>query len=337
MKHFLDTEERANLIGKHKQERDKRIADRIKAVLWADEGISCKRIAEALFRSEIQVRKDIQDYLDSKKLKPSNGGSNGKLSKDQEDKLIKHLEEVTYCKASDIQLYIYKTYGIQYTLAGVTHWLKQHGFSYKEFKGVPAKADPVKQEAFISFYKKLEKELPEDEEIVFMDSVHPTQTTRLSRGWIKTGTNKLVKTTGSRTRLNIMGAININTRQIDTAYYKTINGESAVEFLRKLRIAYPATKILHVILDQAGYHMSKEVKLFAQKNNIILHFLPPYSPNLNPIERLWKIMNEFCRNNRYFSTAKEFRESIDLFLTKTIRKIKDIIVQRINSNFQRIS
>ncbi|MCK5819333.1 MAG: transposase, partial [Psychromonas sp.] len=51
----------------------------------------------------------------------------------------------------------------------------------------------------------------------------------------------------------------------------------------------------------------------AKNLNIILHYLPPYSLNLNPIERLWKVMNEYARNNKYFSTAKEFWRSIDEF------------------------
>ncbi|WP_338011052.1 transposase, partial [Photorhabdus temperata] len=57
-----------------------------------------------------------------------------------------------------------------------------------------------------------------------------------------------------------------------------------------------------MILDGVGYHRSKRVKDWAYVMNIDLHYLPPYSPNLNPIERLWKVMNEQVRNNHYFAT-----------------------------------
>ena len=74
----------------------------------------------------------------------------------------------------------------------------------------------------------------------------------------------------------------------------------------------------------------------ANKYNIIFHYLPPYSPNLNPIERLWKIMNEFCRNNICFNQAKKFRETIMNFFIITWPKITDVMKKRINDKFQTI-
>lgn len=63
------------------------------------------------------------------------------------------------------------------------------------------------QKQFIAEYEKLKEEAGEDEPILFMDAVHPTQATKLSYGWIRTGKTKHVETTASRTRLNIVGAI----------------------------------------------------------------------------------------------------------------------------------
>ena len=78
-------------------------------------------------------------------------------------------------------------------------------------------------------------------------------------------------------------------------------------FLHAVKAAYPEAERVHVILDQSGYHRSQEVADYAKDNGIILHFLPPYSPNLNPIERLWKVMNEQVRNNRYVESPKQFK------------------------------
>ena len=94
---------------------------------------------------------------------------------------------------------------------------------------------------------------------------------------------------------------------------------------------------INLILDQAGYHRSEIVQSEAVKLNIKLYYLPPYSPNLNPIERLWKVMNENTRNNRFFKTAEEFRQSIFGFFTKTLPKIGDSLCSRINDNFQRLN
>ncbi|EFN8037403.1 IS630 family transposase, partial [Escherichia coli] len=68
--------------------------------------------------------------------------------------------------------------------------------------------------------------------------------------------------------------------------------------------------------------------------NIELHYLPPYSPNLNPIERLWKVMNEKSRNNVYFKSKRDFKAAIDQFFTVTLPEIADSLASRINDNFQ---
>ena len=76
---------RTQLKAQHRRERDKRVCDRIKAVLLCDKGWSIATIAEALLLSEDAIREHITEYRDSKKLKPENGGSTEKLSLKQSD------------------------------------------------------------------------------------------------------------------------------------------------------------------------------------------------------------------------------------------------------------
>jgi transposase len=68
--------------------------------------------------------------------------------------------------------------------------------------------------------------------------------------------------------------------------------------------------------------------------NIELKYLPPYSPNLNPIERLWKVTNEYARNNRFFASAKESRNAIAEFFDTTWPRIKKSMIDRINDSFR---
>jgi len=71
---------------------------------------------------------------------------------------------------------------------------------------------------------------------------------------------------------------------------------------------------VNIILDNAGYHTGCEVAdWLALHPRIKLHFLPPYSPNLNAIERIWKIMHQHTTNNQYHATFKQFTESIRKF------------------------
>ena len=115
-----------------------------------------------------------------------------------------------------------------------------------------------------------------------MGSVHPSQATKLAYSWIKTGTSKHINTTGSRTRINLIGALSLSKlTDRHTADYKTINSEAIVDFLRQLRERYSEYSRLHLVLDQAGYHRTEEVLQAAKTLNIKLHHLPPYSPNLN--------------------------------------------------------
>ena len=140
----------------------------------------------------------MDEYLEDKKLTLSSGGSVSKLNKTQTTEMIDHLERITYLKIADIIAYVQTTYGVSYTPQGMTSWMHNHGFSFKKPKGTPAKADPVRQEAFIQVYEKLLTETPEDEPILFGDGVHPTMATKVMYGWIKTGTNKSIATPASK-------------------------------------------------------------------------------------------------------------------------------------------
>lgn len=199
---------------------------------------------------------------------------------------------------------------------------------------MPHKFDPTKQAEFIEHYEVLKAQVT-DEPILFIDAMHPTQATKVSSGWIKTGQDKSIKTTGSRTRLNSVGAIDLN--DIGAAIvkrYEKVNSETLQDFFETIRQQYPSQKEIHLILDGAGYHRARDLINRAKELKITLHYLPPYSPNLNPIERLWKVMNEHVRNNQYFSTAKQFREKIDDFFQNTLPKIGNSLTSRINDNFQ---
>jgi len=111
---FLNDAERAQLKTQHRQERDGRIRDRIKAVLLYDKGWSIAAIAEALLLSEDAIREHITEYRESKKLKPENGGSTEKLSIEQSEQLRQHLKIHTYLYVKDIIAYVQSTWSVIY-------------------------------------------------------------------------------------------------------------------------------------------------------------------------------------------------------------------------------
>jgi transposase len=136
MKNFLKEEEREELKSDHRKEKNRRTADRIKAVLMSNEGWSFREISKILLLDEETVSKHIFEYRESKKLKIETGGSSGKLSESQTQELSKHLEEHTYAKVSEICEQVRKVYGVIYTVQGMTCRLKNHGFSYNANNGL---------------------------------------------------------------------------------------------------------------------------------------------------------------------------------------------------------
>lgn len=392
-----------HLEAQHKAEHDGRIRDRIKAVLLNDKGWTHKQIAEALLIHETTVWGYLNDYLREEKLKPNSGGSRSKLDEQQTEELITHLEENTYPSTKEIIEYIKRTYGVSYTQQGMHDWLTHHRFSHKKPKGTPAKFNETQQAAFIKKYEELKATLSSNELILFMDSVHPTQETKITYGWIRTGVEKLIATVASRKRINLTGAINLSTMSVLTREYETINGSSTINFLQAIEAANPTATKIHIIADGGSAHTSQDVALFLSQPNavhrdylrktycielprnkavltkklknklgvvleqdgflfenkailqtnkltagqlldslkappphpkLVMHILPPYSPNLNPTERLWKVMNEFSRNNQVFKTFNEFKEKIRTFFSETWDTIAEDSRTRINDNFQ---
>lgn len=333
MERKLSSKERTHLITAHRNERNGKVRDRIKAVLAYDDGYSYSEIAKILLLDDETIRRHIRDYFDKNKLAPENGGSESYLNEAETQRLKAHLEEITYLYVKDICSYAKETFDKDYSISGMTKWLKANGFSYKKPHAVPAKADKEAQKSFINFYKKLKSKAGENEPIYFIDSVHPQHQTHLAYGWILKGERKEMPTTGRQKRLNFMGGICLNGHRIEYQQAEKIDADSIALFLSKIRKANPGKCKIHVILDNAGYHRSDEIKVFAKGLAIQLHYLPPYSPNLNPIERLWKIMHEQVTYNKYYEKFSDFSQATLNFF-KTIGRKKTILRSRISDNFQ---
>jgi transposase len=338
MNHFLSPLQRDHLKKQHRSERDKRVCDRIKAILLFDKGWSYEKIAETLLLSTGAIRKHIQEYQSAQKLKPQNGGSSPKLGKEQTRALLAHLEEHTYLYVKDIVAYVISVFGIEYTVAGMTFWLKSHGFTYKKPSLVPGKANRKKQEEWLKEYQQLKQNLTEGETICFIDGVHPTHNVQLAYGWIKKGTRKEIPSNTGRGRLNLSGAIDIFCKKILIQEDQTLNATSTIQFFEKIEKAYPNKTTIHLFCDNARYYRNKEVTKYLNDSKIELHFLPPYSPNLNPIERLWKWMKERVIYNTYYQEFEEFKEAIFGFFSTLARAdphspLREDLSRRIRDQF----
>lgn len=329
---FLTDQKRTQLKEQHKRERDKRICDRIKAVLLADEGWTPQQIAKVLLISDQAVREHVQEYKESNKLKPESGGSEEKLSEGQSKQLTAHLEKHTYLYVKDIVAYVEVTFKIAYTVAGMRHWLRRHKFSYKKPALVPGKADKERQQQWLAEYEKLRQGLPEDETIGFIDGVHPTHNVQPAFGWIKIGVRKEIPANTGRGRINLSGMIDVIQHNVLVQEDVTLNADATIQFFRKIEEAYPGKRKIHIFCDNAPYYRNKAVSEYLKTSRVELHFLPPYSPNLNPIERLWKWMKERVLYNTYYKHFEEFKEAvIGFFAVLSTVKEESVLGQALRS------
>ena len=335
---FLTDEQVSILRTAHKTTRDKRLADRIKAVLSLHAGYSYADIAHILLLDEVTLRRYVQQFqargIDGL-LECRYTGGISSLTTQQEQQLIRFLDKNTQRTAKEIQDHIHTAYRVQYSIIGVTKLLHRLGFSYKKPKIVPGKADAKKQERFLAAYRKLKSKMNKEDHLYFADASHPQHNTRPSYGWILKGKShdKLVKTTSGRKRLNLHGALNLKTHHAVVLSEDTIDAYSVIRLGNRLLRKHKKGNI-YVVLDNAKYYHAKIVKAWRQTHGRIkFMFLPSYSPNLNLIERLWRFFHQKVTWNRYFETFEEFKnESLGFF--KNLKYYEPELKTLLTDNFQ---
>ena len=258
------------------------------------------------------------------------------MNSEQAARLSAILAACDVTSARDVVHKVKDLFGVKFSLSGMTGWLKRNNFSFKKSEPAPAKADPQAQLAFIDTYRTLKDKLPEGEALLFLDAAHPTMATKLGYGWSIKGERKIVATTAGKARVNVLGSLEPATMKLVTTFPEKVNSQTLAEHFARLRRSYPRTRFftLNIILDQGSYCVSKATQAEARRLGIKLWHLPPYSPNLNLIERAWKVMNEEVRDNVYFPDAKTFTSTIKDFFLNRWRKLSKSLINRFTDNFQ---
>jgi transposase len=333
----ITNQDRNRLEEQLKKSRDVHERDRLRVILARDDGLKSEVIAQVLRLSIRSVFGYLEDWeKEGKTQHEAKGGGEPKLSREQEEELIKHLEENVYLRVRDVLKYVKQKYQVGYHRSGMTKWLKEHEFVYKKPKKVPGKLDLEKQEAFVRAYEELKATISEDEEIYFSDATHPQYQSQEVCGWMRKGEIKTLATTGKQQRLHFAGAVCLKRMKIVVREYATINALNMINFFKHLEASTKARKI-HVICDNGTAYKNKEVEEYLKTSRIKIHYLPPYSPNLNPAERLWKVLREHICYNRYYENFSEFGIAVRHFLFEKIPKMKTLLKKRINDIFQNIN
>ncbi|MCP5004367.1 MAG: hypothetical protein GY941_10590 [Planctomycetes bacterium] len=124
-----------------------------------------------------------------------------------------------------------------------------------------------------------------------------------------------------------------NLKPFRNEYSDTINAQSTISLLKKIESKHPESEYVYAICDNARYYRSKKVKEYLENSKLKLLFLPPYSPNLNLIERLWKYFRKKVLYNKYYETFDEFKKACKSFFRRS-KKYKKDISSLLTENFQ---
>lgn len=333
----LSTKEKLDLENRAKKTRNIHERLRLCVILASSEGMSPESIAQAHRIALASVYRYLKEFEKLTKTNhESKGGAESKLNNMQARELLEHLQAFTYFHAKQICKYIKDRYSITYSISGMTSWLKSHGFTYKEPLKVPGKLDPQKQQEFIDSYMSLKSGLGSNEKIYFLDAVHPEFQSQAVSGWIKKGEVKTLPTTNKQFRMHFVGALSLDGMEVVAKEYDTVDADSVISFLKDLEESSSAESI-HIISDNGRSNKNKKVNEFLVQSKIKIHYLPPYSPNLNPIERLWKVMREKKTYNKCYEKFKDFSDAIRMFFFEEIPKMNKQLCKRINDNFQKIT
>ncbi len=320
-----------------------RVTRRANALVLLDAGWSCREVADALLFDDDTIR-DWRKLYEQRGIEGLTsfdmGGSASFLSAAQENALKAFVSATLPRSTRQVGAFIEKEFGCVYeSRSGLIALLHRLGLDYHKPEIIPRKLDEDKQKAFIAAYENLLNSMADDEAVLFVDAVHPTHAARPAGCWAPRGEKLAIEQTSGRQRINIHGVIDLETGQTRMIEAETIDAASTIRLLQSIELLYPLLALIHVFLDNARYHHARLVQdwLAQPGRRIKLHFVPPYCPHLNPIERLWGLMHREVTHNKCYATCTEFADATLTFLREKVPRRWTVFRDSVTDNFRVIS
>ena len=322
MLQLTDTE-RALLRALQRQHRDGPGYVKVTVILLLAKGRSVPHIADDLGLDPATVYRylaayqtqGLARYLDSA---PEKGGYWGRLTSVQLGQLCQELDQTLYTDCRPIRDWLTASCGVTYSISGLTALLHRLGYTYKLTTSVPCEANAAVQTAFLA--EKLAPLLAQAEAgeavVYFADAAHPTHNTRATYAWTQVGKERPLATVSGRERVNLNAALNaVVPTQVHLDETACVNAQSAQRLYEKLLTAHPEGPI-YVVCDNARYYKNKELAAWLADKRLVQVFLPPYSPNLNLIERFWKFLRQKIIDTCFYRTKGAFKTAVLSFFNR---------------------
>lgn len=163
--------------------------------------------------------------------------------------------------------------------------------------------------------RQLVEHLPKNEVAVYADEVDIHLNPKIGADWMLRGQQKTVVTPGQNVKRYLAGALDVRTRRVRWVAATHKRSGLFIDLMKHLSCTYRYAKRIHVIVDNYSIHSSRQTTLaLAGLPRIKLHFLPPYAPQLNPIERIWLDLHAEVTRNHRCTTIDELMYEVDHYL-----------------------
>jgi transposase len=338
---FLSAEDRDELIALARDgSAASRLTRRANALVLLDDGWSCQEVAAALLLNDDTIR-NWHKLFEQRGIEGVTsfdvGGSASFLSAAQEEALKVFVGTTLPRTTRQVGAWIEREFGLVYeSRSGLIALLHRLGLEYHKPNVISRKLNEEKQKAFIAGYEKLLNSLGDNEAVLFADAVHPTHAARPVGCWAPKQDKLAIEQTSGRQRINIHGAIDLETGQTRMIDVETIDAASTITLLEAIEALYPLLALIHVFLDNARYHHAKLVQEWLAQPGcrIKLHFIPTYCPHLNPIERLWGVMHRNITHNKCYGTCAQFADATLGFLREEVPRNWAVLCDQVTDNFR---
>ena len=215
--------------------------------------------------------------------------------------------------------HVQDVFGVRYGPHAIARLLGQIGFVFKKPRCVPAKADAAIQQAFLdATLAPLMRAAGPDAPLYFVDGCHPSYTGRPAHGWIRRGATAELKSNHGRTRLKLNGALSWPDRSVVHRQEEKITSAAMIRLFEDLASRHPTVPQVTVVLDNARYNHSTELRtwLGQPECRLRLVYLPSYAPNLNLIERFWHFMKRKVLFNKAYAKFALSKQAFDDFFER---------------------
>ena len=169
----------------------------------------------------------------------------------------------------------------------------------------------------------------EIDHLLFQDESSIRDYQSLVNNWFPKGKQRIIPTYGNNKSIKLIGILNYETGHVYVQEEERYTAEIFLKFLNNVLKEYPTGKIV-LILDNARIHHAKVIQpiLNEHKNRLRLVFLPPYSPELNLIEGLWKWLKQSVIHNVFYKNINEIRNAVQGFI-QHINERPSKVIQRL--------